>query len=98
MATCTRACKRAVGTLWYMASKRQIWVGGVPIGGGAPVAVQTMTKTETADFEATMKQIRAAADAGADLIRCAIPREKDAEVLRQIVKDSPIPVIADIHF
>jgi (E)-4-hydroxy-3-methylbut-2-enyl-diphosphate synthase len=81
-----------------MASKRQIWVGGVPIGGGAPVAVQTMTKTETADFEATMRQIRSAADAGADLIRCAVPREKDADVLKQIVKESPIPVIADIHF
>jgi (E)-4-hydroxy-3-methylbut-2-enyl-diphosphate synthase len=81
-----------------MASRRQIWVGGVPIGGGAPVAVQTMTKTETADFEATMRQIRTAADAGADLIRCAVPREKDAEVLKQIVKDSPIPIIADIHF
>jgi (E)-4-hydroxy-3-methylbut-2-enyl-diphosphate synthase len=81
-----------------MASRRQIWVGGVPIGGGAPVAVQTMTKTETADFDATMRQIRAAADAGADLIRCAVPREKDADVLKQIVKDSPIPIIADIHF
>ena len=52
-----------------MASKRQIWVGGVPIGGGAPVAVQSMTKTETADFEATMRQIRAIADAGGDLVR-----------------------------
>ncbi|HEX4718036.1 MAG TPA: flavodoxin-dependent (E)-4-hydroxy-3-methylbut-2-enyl-diphosphate synthase [Thermoleophilaceae bacterium] len=81
-----------------MASKRQIWVGGVPIGGGAPVTVQTMTKTETADYEATMRQIRAAADAGADMIRCAVPREKDADVLKQIVKESPIPVIADIHF
>src|SRR5205807_9637143 len=82
----------------HMASKRQIWVGGVPIGGGAPVAVQTMTKTETADFEPTMRQIRAAAEAGADLIRCAVPREKDVDALRQIVRESPIPVIADIHF
>ena len=81
-----------------MASRRQIWVGGVPIGGGAPVAVQTMTKTETADYEATMRQIRAAADAGADLIRCAVPREKDVDALKRIVKESPIPVIADIHF
>jgi (E)-4-hydroxy-3-methylbut-2-enyl-diphosphate synthase len=81
-----------------MASKRQIWVGGVPIGGGAPVAVQTMTKTETADYEATMRQIHAAADAGADLIRCAVPREKDVDALRRIVTESPIPVIADIHF
>src|SRR6476646_59962 len=81
-----------------MASRRQIWVGGVPIGGGAPVAVQTMTKTETADFEATMRQIRTAAEAGADLVRCAVPREKDVDALKQIVKESPIPVIADIHF
>ncbi|TMK63861.1 MAG: flavodoxin-dependent (E)-4-hydroxy-3-methylbut-2-enyl-diphosphate synthase [Actinobacteria bacterium] len=81
-----------------MASKRQITVGGVPIGGGAPVAVQSMTKTETADFDATMRQIRAVADAGGDLVRCAVPREKDAEVLRRIVAESPIPVIADIHF
>src|ERR687888_379299 len=81
-----------------MASRRQIWVGGVPIGGGAPVAVQSMTKTETADFDATMKQIRAIADAGGDLVRCAVPREKDVEVLKRIVVESPIPVIADIHF
>jgi len=81
-----------------MASKRQIWVGNVPIGGGAPVAVQTMTKTETANLAATMEQIRKVADAGADLVRCAVPREKDAEALKTIVKESPIPVIADIHF
>jgi (E)-4-hydroxy-3-methylbut-2-enyl-diphosphate synthase len=79
-------------------SKRQITVGGVPIGGGAPVAVQSMTKTETADFEATMRQIRAVAEAGGDLVRCAVPRDKDAEVLKRIVAESPIPVIADIHF
>jgi (E)-4-hydroxy-3-methylbut-2-enyl-diphosphate synthase len=81
-----------------MASRRQIWVGGVPIGGGAPVAVQSMTKTETADFDATMRQIRDIADAGADLVRCAVPREKDVDALRRIVVESPIPVIADIHF
>src|ERR687888_105660 len=81
-----------------MASRRQIWVGGVPIGGGAPVAVQSMTKTETADYEATMAQIRAIADAGGDLVRCAVPRDQDVETLRRIVVQSPIPVIADIHF
>jgi (E)-4-hydroxy-3-methylbut-2-enyl-diphosphate synthase len=70
----------------------------VPIGGGAPVAVQSMTKTETADFEATMRQIRAVAEAGGDLVRCAVPRDKDAEVLKRIVAESPIPIIADIHF
>jgi (E)-4-hydroxy-3-methylbut-2-enyl-diphosphate synthase len=81
-----------------MASRRQIWVGGVAIGGGAPVAVQSMTKTETADYDATMTQIRAIADAGGDIVRCAVPREKDVDALRRIVKESPIPVIADIHF
>jgi (E)-4-hydroxy-3-methylbut-2-enyl-diphosphate synthase len=81
-----------------VASARQINVGGVPIGGGAPVAVQSMTKTETADYDATMRQIRAIADAGADLVRCAVPRDKDIEALRRIVVESPIPVIADIHF
>src|SRR5947209_7171406 len=81
-----------------MASQRQIHVGSVPIGGGAPVAVQTMTKTETANLAATMDQIRRVADAGADLVRVAVPREKDVEALRAIVAESPIPVIADIHF
>src|SRR5438477_92834 len=57
-----------------------------------------MTKTETADFEATMRQIRAVAEAGGDLVRCAVPRDKDVDALRRIVTESPIPVIADIHF
>ncbi len=81
-----------------MPSKRQIDVGGVKIGGGAPVAIQSMTKTETADYDATMRQIRAIADAGGDIVRCAVPREKDVDALRKIVVESPIPVIADIHF
>src|SRR5215468_6921901 len=81
-----------------MASARQIHVGGVPIGGGAPVAVQTMTKTETANLAATMAQIRRVAEAGADIVRCAVPREQDVEALKTIVVQSPIPVIADIHF
>src|SRR4051794_4654016 len=93
-----RAGCQAGGYPLCMASRRQIWVGGVPVGGGAPVAVQTMTKTETADYDATMKQILAAAEAGADLVRCAVPREKDVDALKRIVKESPIPIIADIHF
>jgi (E)-4-hydroxy-3-methylbut-2-enyl-diphosphate synthase len=88
----------AVVTLDPVASKRQITVGGVPIGGGAPVAVQSMTKTETADVAATLQQIGAIAEAGGDLVRCAVPRDKDVEALRTIVAESPIPVIADIHF
>jgi (E)-4-hydroxy-3-methylbut-2-enyl-diphosphate synthase len=81
-----------------MPSERQIRVGGVPIGGGAPVAVQTMTKTETADVRATMDQVRRVAQAGADIVRLAVPRDQDVEALKVIVRDSPIPVIADIHF
>src|SRR5882757_3485101 len=81
-----------------MASARQIHVGSVPVGGGAPVAVQTMTKTETANLTATMDQIRRVADAGADIVRCAVPREQDVEALKTIVRESPIPIIADIHF
>jgi (E)-4-hydroxy-3-methylbut-2-enyl-diphosphate synthase len=81
-----------------VASKRQINVGGVQIGGGAPVAVQSMTKTETADFDATMRQIRAIAEAGGDIVRCAVPRDRDVDALERIVEESPIPVIADIHF
>jgi (E)-4-hydroxy-3-methylbut-2-enyl-diphosphate synthase len=81
-----------------MASKRQIHVGDVPIGGGAPVVVQTMTKTETANLAATMDQIHKVAEAGADIVRVAVPREQDVTALKSIVKQSPIPVIADIHF
>jgi (E)-4-hydroxy-3-methylbut-2-enyl-diphosphate synthase len=81
-----------------LASKRQIDVGGVKIGGGAPVAVQSMTKTETADFQATMRQIHAVAEAGGDLVRCAVPRDDDVRALERIVRESPIPIIADIHF
>jgi (E)-4-hydroxy-3-methylbut-2-enyl-diphosphate synthase len=81
-----------------MASRHQIHVGGVPIGGGAPVAVQTMTKTETADLPATLGQIRRVAEAGADIVRVAVPRDQDADALKTIVRESSIPVIADIHF
>ncbi len=81
-----------------MASARQIHVGPVPVGGGAPVAVQTMTKTETANLQATLAQIRTVADAGADIVRVAVPRDRDVEALKTIVAESPIPIIADIHF
>src|SRR5918999_6130131 len=96
-----RAPERAPGAqipLGTVASKRQIRVGDVPIGGGAPVAVQSMTKTETADYEATMRQIHAVAEAGGDLVRCAVPRDDDVRALERIVRESPIPIIADIHF
>jgi (E)-4-hydroxy-3-methylbut-2-enyl-diphosphate synthase len=81
-----------------MASERQISVGGVRIGGGAPVVVQSMTLTKTHDVEATTAQIAALASAGCEVVRCAVPKTEDAEALRTIVRLSPIPVIADIHF
>jgi (E)-4-hydroxy-3-methylbut-2-enyl-diphosphate synthase len=81
-----------------MASQRHVQVGAVQVGGGAPVAVQTMTKTETANLQATLAQIRTVADAGADIVRVAVPRDRDVEALKTIVEQSPIPIIADIHF
>src|SRR3989442_4037044 len=81
-----------------MASERQIQVGPVTIGGGAPVVVQSMTLTKTHDVEATTAQIAALASAGCEVVRCAVPKIEDAEALRKIVRLSPIPVIADIHF
>src|SRR5881296_3946494 len=81
-----------------MASERQITVGGVKIGGGAPVVVQSMTLTKTHDVEATTAQIAALASAGCEIVRVAVPKTEDAEALSRIVRFSPIPVIADIHF
>jgi (E)-4-hydroxy-3-methylbut-2-enyl-diphosphate synthase len=81
-----------------VASKRQITVGGVQIGGGAPVAVQSMTLTKTHDVEATMAQIGALASAGCEIVRVAVPKSEDADALPLLVRLSPIPVIADIHF
>src|SRR4051812_38176218 len=81
-----------------MASERQITVGGVPIGGGAPVVVQSMTLTETHDVEATLGQIRRLKEAGCEVVRVAVPGRADADALPAIVAGSPLPVIADIHF
>src|SRR5919197_3728099 len=81
-----------------MASERQIRVGNVAIGGGAPVVVQSMTLTMTHDVEATTAQIAALASAGCEVVRCAVPKNGEAEALRKIVRLSPLPVIADIHF
>ena len=76
---------------------RQIRVGGVAVGGGAPVTVQSMTITKTADVEGTLQQIYALAAAGCDIVRCTCNEQEAAEGLAQIVPRSPIPVIADIH-
>jgi (E)-4-hydroxy-3-methylbut-2-enyl-diphosphate synthase len=81
-----------------VASERQILVGNVAIGGGAPVAVQSMTLTKTHDVEATTAQIAALASAGCEVVRVAVPKTQDAEALPKLVRLSPIPVVADIHF
>src|SRR6476619_505432 len=81
-----------------MASERQISVGSVKIGGGAPVVVQSMTTTKTHDVEATTAQVAALASAGCEIVRVAVPKTEDAEALSKIVRFSPVPIIADIHF
>ena len=77
---------------------RRIHVGNVPVGGGAPISVQTMTNTETTDVAATVAQVEAAAEAGADIVRVSVPDEASARALREIVRESPVPLVADIHF
>ncbi|WP_030688744.1 flavodoxin-dependent (E)-4-hydroxy-3-methylbut-2-enyl-diphosphate synthase [Streptomyces sp. NRRL B-1347] len=77
---------------------RQLHVGDVPVGGGAPISVQTMTTTLTADVDATLRQIAAVTAAGCDIVRIAVPSQDDADALPVIAAKSPIPVIADIHF
>src|SRR6186713_1593644 len=77
---------------------RQIMVGSVPVGGGAPVSVQSMTTTLTADVNATLQQIAELTAAGCQIVRVAVPSQDDVEALPAIARKSPIPVIADIHF
>lgn len=77
---------------------RAISVGGVIIGGDAPVSIQSMTNTRTADTDSTLAQVRWLAEAGADLVRVATPTPEDTAVLAKIVRDAPVPIIADVHF
>ena len=77
---------------------RAVRVGGVTIGHGAPVSVQSMTNTRTADVRATIAQVQALAAAGADLVRVAVPKREDTAALKEIVAASPVPIIADVHF
>ena len=77
---------------------RQIMVGNVPVGGDAPISVQSMTNTETCDVSATVAQIKAIADAGADIVRVSVPSMDAAEAFKEIRKASPVPLVADIHF
>ncbi len=77
---------------------RQIMVGTVPVGGDAPISVQSMTNTETRDVDATLAQITAIADAGADIVRVSVPSMDAAEAFKLIRQQSPVPLVADIHF
>jgi (E)-4-hydroxy-3-methylbut-2-enyl-diphosphate synthase len=77
---------------------RQIMVGNVPVGGGAPVTVQTMTNTPTSDAAATIAQIRRCEEAGADIIRVSCPDVESTAALRTIVREARVPIVADIHF
>ena len=77
---------------------RQIHVGAVPVGGDAPISVQTMTNTLTTDVRATVAQVAACAAAGADIVRVSCPDEASTRALREIVRESPVPIVADIHF
>ncbi len=77
---------------------RQIHVGSVPVGGDAPITVQSMTNTPTSDAEATIAQIRQLEDAGADIVRVSCPDEDSTAALKQIVRAVKVPIVADIHF
>lgn len=77
---------------------RQIMVGKVPVGGDAPISVQTMTNTDSSDVRATLDQIIRSADAGADIVRVSTPDESSTRALREICRESPVPIVADIHF
>jgi (E)-4-hydroxy-3-methylbut-2-enyl-diphosphate synthase len=82
----------------YRRKSRQIHVGNVPVGGDAPISVQTMTNTITRDVAATIAQVQAAAEAGADIVRVSVPDEGSSAALKEIVAESPVPIVADIHF
>ncbi|MGH3548807.1 MAG: flavodoxin-dependent (E)-4-hydroxy-3-methylbut-2-enyl-diphosphate synthase, partial [Pseudonocardiaceae bacterium] len=79
-------------------ASRRVTVGTVPVGGGAPVSVQSMTTTTTADVNATLQQLAELTAAGCEIVRVAVPSQDDADALATIAKRSQIPVVADIHF
>ncbi len=82
----------------YRRESRQIMVGSVPVGGDAPISVQTMTNTLTTDVKATIDQINAATEAGADIVRVSVPDEASSRALKHIVPNVDVPLVADIHF
>ncbi len=77
---------------------RQIMVGSVPVGGDAPISVQTMTNTDTSDVAATVAQVQACAEAGADIVRISTPDESSTKALAEIIREVTVPIVADIHF
>ena len=87
-----------LGTLTERRKSIPVRVGEVVVGGAAPIAVQTMTKTDTRDVRATLNQIAALKEAGCEIVRPAVPDHEAAEALKEIVAHSPLPVIADIHY
>lgn len=82
----------------YRRKSRQIMVGNVPVGGDAPITVQTMTNTLTTDVAGTIAQVNAATDAGADIVRISVPDEASSKALKEIVREVSVPIVADIHF
>ncbi|WP_220798374.1 MULTISPECIES: flavodoxin-dependent (E)-4-hydroxy-3-methylbut-2-enyl-diphosphate synthase [Roseobacter] len=82
----------------YRRTSRQIMVGNVPVGGDAPITVQTMTNTLTTDVKGTIDQINAATEAGADIVRVSVPDQASSQALKQIVPEVSVPIVADIHF
>jgi (E)-4-hydroxy-3-methylbut-2-enyl-diphosphate synthase len=82
----------------YRRTSRQIHVGKLLVGGDAPISVQTMTNTLTTDIAATIEQVQRCAVAGADIVRISTPDEASTRALREIVRESPVPIVADIHF
>ncbi|XXK32758.1 flavodoxin-dependent (E)-4-hydroxy-3-methylbut-2-enyl-diphosphate synthase [Rhodobacteraceae bacterium nBUS_24] len=82
----------------YRRSSRKIYVGSVPVGGDSPISVQTMTNTLTTDVSRTVKQVQKSADAGADIVRVSVPDQNSSKALKTIVSESPVPIVADIHF
>ncbi len=87
-----------VQTKYPRRKSRRVYIGNVPVGGGAPITVQTMTKSKTSDVPATVKQILQAAEAGCDIVRVTVNDKEAAAAIGEIVRQSPIPVVADIHF
>ena len=77
---------------------RKIRVGAVEVGGDAPISVQSMTNTITSDAAATIRQVKALEEAGADIVRVSVPDEESSKALRAIVRAARVPIVADIHF